>query len=124
MRKFIIIIAALALGLAACSSEAPVEEHHDDHADVVTTREVHVDLNEFNIVLDGTVEYGETVTFVVTNVGIVPHEFEVTGEHAIKEHLEGGHDGHMEMSMNKLVLDPSETGSLTVTIDGDMDIAA
>ncbi len=121
MRKLTIALVALALALAACAN-AP-EEHHED--ETVHGMEVEVWLNDFSInYLSEPFNEGDIVTFVATNNGSVAHEFEVTGEAGITGHLEGGHNDHGDMVMgDKLMLDPGETGELTVTITHDANIA-
>ncbi len=130
MKRATMIVAALALAVAACTASAPAEEHGDQHTETTTeavaARVVDVNIYEFGIdYKSAPFEDGETITFRVTNTGMAPHEFEVTGAHAIEEHLEGGHDGHGDMDMgDKLVLDVGETDELTVTIGHDTNIAA
>lgn len=68
------------------------------------------------------VEAGETVKFVVTNDGVVDHEFEVATQDVIHEHTQGGHEGHngnmsKQKSGLKLKLMAGERGELTVTFD-------
>lgn len=83
---------------------------------------------------------GETVTFVVTNTGVVEHELRLSNTTRIEEHLEGGHadDDHDEAAGEEsdadhddevgsdveaedvfLLLDPGETGELTFTAPDD-----
>ncbi len=124
MKRTIIAIAVVALGLAACTTaEVTHDEEPEHHAEAIV---VDVNIYEFGIDYKADpFEEGDEVTFVVTNTGLAPHEFEVTGDEAIEGHLKGGHDGHGDMVMgDKLVLDPGETGELTVTITHDTNIAA
>ncbi len=68
---------------------------------------------------------GETIEFVVTNLGVVEHEFRLSNEHRIEEHLASGHadhddgGGHHEDGDVVLHLDPGGTGSVTVTFGED-----
>jgi uncharacterized cupredoxin-like copper-binding protein len=119
MRKLTIAALVLALG-AACTGAGLKEghyEHEDDHTGPVAV--VEVSMTEFAFTpASVAVEVGEPVTFIVTNDGVVPHEFEVTSPEGREGH---GHDDHGEASTLKLVLDPGETGELTVTFDGEQD---
>jgi uncharacterized cupredoxin-like copper-binding protein len=65
-----------------------------------------------------TVKVGEPITFVVTNAGVIVHEFFVGTEaeqvdHAAEMAMSGMSHGHS----NALSLAPGETGSLTMTFD-------
>ena len=128
--KRLILIAALALAVAACTASKPASEHGDRHPEPTwdgTTPTVIVDVNIYEWGIDyksEPFEDGQLVTFNVTNTGVAPHEFEVTGEHAIEQHLSGGHVEHMADGAIKLVLEPGESDSLTVLIDGETNIAA
>ena len=67
---------------------------------------------------------GETITFVVTNAGVVEHEFRLSNEHRIEEHKASGHAGHSEGSQNEdedvvLLLPAGESGEITVTFPDD-----
>ena len=95
------------------------EEADDDHG-TMEMRTIEITAGEFAFSPSSIhVEEGETITFVVTNDGVAPHEFEVTAA--------GDRDGHEHSadhagtSESKLVLDPGETGTLTVTFDGEVD---
>ena len=124
MKRLVAVVAGAAL-IAACS-QTPVIDDHDEHMDTApTATTLTVSLTEFAIDIDGDVEEGETYTFIVTNDGVAPHEFEVTGDEAIDGHLDGGHDGHGDMVMgDKLILEPGETGELTATITDEANVAA
>jgi len=122
MKKTLTLAIAAALIAAACGTAAndlPTDLGSDG------IRVVAVTMSEFYFspaVVE--VEQGETVRFVVTNDGVADHEFELSNDAAIEEHLEGGHDEHDEgledMDMaDKLSLAPGETGELTVTFDGE-----
>ena len=122
MKKTLTLAIAAALVAAACGTAAddlPTDLGSD------SIRVVAVTLSEFYFspaVIE--VEQGETVRFVVTNDGVAEHEFELSNDAAIAEHLEGGHDEHHEgledVDMaEKLSLAPGETGELTVTFDGE-----
>ena len=113
----------------------PVEESNDhadnDHDDSATTekdRTVQVSMDEFSYE-PGEFEAmaGETVEFVVTNLGVVEHEFRLSNEHRIEEHLASGHadhhdsddGGHHEDGDVILLVQPGETDSITVTFGED-----
>ena len=66
----------------------------------------------------------ETVEFVITNSGALTHEFVVTNQEEIDEHLEAGHEeGHDEGEEGhegaplEVEIEPGETGTLVVTFD-------
>ena len=131
--RYLAAIAALALVTAACGDITAVDNAVGDPATPVaagTTAEprvIDVELTEFAITADTfDVETGETVTFVVTNNGVVEHEFELSNDHEVEEHLASGHAEHQEdMDVEleeeaeelKLVLAPGATGELTVTFE-------
>ena len=114
--KATIGLAIAAVVLAACSGEVRTIDE---------TPVVNVSLTEFGIsYMSEPFEVGDTVTFNVTNNGLITHEFEVTGNAAISEHLEGGHDGHMEeKAATTLTLEPGETKTVTWYITHATDIA-
>ena len=84
------------------------------------------DVNPFEVTA------GETIEFIVTNAGVIEHEFRVSNEHRIEEHLASGHDdhddddeasgegGHEETGDFVLLLDAGETGSIVVTFPEDI----
>jgi uncharacterized cupredoxin-like copper-binding protein len=122
-----IAIAVMALAVAACTPEVMPETGPSFVSETMMAvgRVVEVNVYEFGIdYKSAPFEAGETITFVVTNTGVAPHEFEVTGAEAIEGHLEGGHDEHDMVMSEKLVLGVGETDELTVTIGPDSNIAA
>ena len=74
-------------------------DHADDdaveHADI--DRVLEVELSEFAIAAD-SFEFapGETIEFVVTNAGVVQHEFRLSNQDRVDEHVAGGHADHDE----------------------------
>lgn len=125
-------IVVLALVSVACSKTTPEvvdppvttteAPHHDDES-TDGVRVVEISMTEFSFTPSVVaVEAGETIKFVVTNNGVAPHEFEVTTQYEIDEHINGGHENHggsmpeMVGSM-KLELGPGKTGELTVTFN-------
>ena len=105
------VVIALFLVTAACSSAPTIEEvaDHDetveevaDHDETVSEadRVLEVELTEFDIVADSfAFSPGETVEFVITNSGVVEHEFRLSNMDRVEEHLEGGHDDHADDEM-------------------------
>ncbi len=128
MPKFFILIAGVALIAAACggtaaSSDVDVpsapttivttttvaddhadddhaeEASDDDHADEAD-RAIEISMTEFAFGVDPLeVAAGETIEFVVTNAGVVPHEFRLSNAHRIEDHIASGHEGHMDDGM-------------------------
>jgi Cu+-exporting ATPase len=68
---------------------------------------------------DITVQQGETIAFVVTNTGVVPHEFVVGDAHEQEHHAEDMAAGkaHDDGSGNAITLAPGETRTLLYTFD-------
>ncbi len=104
------------------------DDDHDDGATAEKDRTVQVAMNEFSFEPgDFEAKAGETIEFVVTNLGVVEHEFRLSNEHRIEEHLAAGHadhddasaDGHHEGGDVVLLVQPGETGSITVTFGED-----
>ena len=74
------------------------EDEVVEHADV--DRVLEVELSEFAIAADGFgFVPGETVEFVVTNSGVVQHEFRLSNQDRVDEHVAGGHEDHDEGTM-------------------------
>ena len=113
-------------------SEDTVGDHADDDHDSSSAadvdRTVEVAMDEFSFE-PGEFEAmaGETIEFVVSNLGVVEHEFRLSNEHRIEEHLAAGHadhddqatDGHHESGDVVLLVEPGETGSIIVTFGED-----
>ncbi|MCL1601572.1 MAG: plastocyanin/azurin family copper-binding protein [Actinomycetia bacterium] len=172
--KIFILSAAVLLVAAACAKtpavgssnnvaeEAPTSETAagTDNVEAVAPssdadRVVEVELSEFAIDA-ASFEFaaGETVEFVVTNSGVVEHEFRLSNQDRVDEHVEGGHSDHDEGTMSDdemdemddedadhddaeadhdeaeaedavLILAAGETGTLTFTFpDNDQDYTA
>jgi uncharacterized cupredoxin-like copper-binding protein len=128
MPKFFILIAGVALIAAACGGTAAssdndvpsapttivstttiaddhADDDHaeetsdDDHADEAD-RAIEISMTEFAFGVDALeVAAGETIEFVVTNAGVVPHEFRLSNAHRIEDHIASGHEGHMDDGM-------------------------
>jgi len=116
----------------------------DDHAendgaenDQATNadRTIEILMTEFAFDVDPVdVAAGETIEFVVTNAGVVPHEFRLSNGHRIEEHLASGHDdhddsegesdddGHHEGGDVVLLLAAGDTSSIVVTFPDDTSI--
>lgn len=112
MRHLGIIAIVLIMITAACSGEAGGGD-----------RIIKVSMTEFSFIPNVVeIKAGETVKFIITNDGVIDHEFEVVTQHAIDEHIQGGHDGHdgnkgEQGDELELELAAGETGELTVTFD-------
>ncbi|MEN8233613.1 MAG: plastocyanin/azurin family copper-binding protein [Actinomycetota bacterium] len=128
---------------AAVTTTVPADDHADDetddHVDGAQTggadRTIEVLMTEFAFDVDPVdVAAGETIEFVVTNAGVVPHEFRLSNGHRIEEHLASGHDdhddgdaesdddGHHEGGDAVLLLDAGDTSSVVVTFPEDTTI--
>jgi uncharacterized cupredoxin-like copper-binding protein len=95
-------------------------------------RTVEVLMTEFAFDVDPLeVAAGETIEFVVTNAGVVPHEFRLSNTHRIEEHMASGHEGHgggddetaesghHEDGYIVLMLEAGETSSIVATFPED-----
>jgi uncharacterized cupredoxin-like copper-binding protein len=95
-------------------------------------RTVEVLMTEFAFDVDPLeVAAGETIEFVVTNAGVVPHEFRLSNTHRIEEHMASGHEGHgggddetAESGHHEdgdivLMLEAGETSSIVATFPED-----
>ncbi len=130
------VLITLSLVTAACSSAVTADDDHVaeevDHEETSSEvdRVVEVELTEFDIAADSFVfTPGETVEFVVTNSGVVQHEFRLSNSDRVEEHLAGGHDDEAEHSDEAedvaLVLTAGESGTLVFTFpENDHDYTA
>lgn len=126
-------LAAAATLVAACGpdpNETTAFVPLDPYSDV---RQIEVRMTEFGFdFAETSVSPGEDVVFVVTNDGLVRHEFELTNDLAIKEHLESDHMGHntdeptdsdedhvTEAASIMIDVNPGETKILEVTFPDD-----
>lgn len=114
--------------------EDPLDDGNTDDGSIAAAdRTVEVLMTEFAFDVNPfDVAAGETIEFIVTNAGVVEHEFRVSNEHRIEEHLASGHDdhddddeasgegGHEETGDFVLLLDAGETGSIVVTFPEDI----
>lgn len=105
------------------------DDDHDGETVAVADRSVEVALTEFAFeaaVFEMTP--GETVEFVVTNAGVLEHEFRLSNGHRIEEHLAAGHADHedgAEMHHDVggdviLLVGPGETEFVTFTFGDDV----
>jgi plastocyanin len=79
------MLAAIVLVGPACSDDDATAE--DDG-----TRTIEIELTDFQFSPDlAAVSAGQTVEFIVTNHGAVEHEFRVTTQRGIDDHIAGGH---------------------------------
>lgn len=124
-RKTLLASAALALVISACGGAVEAStDNHDDPAGVTTERVIEVSMTEFAFSpAPIEVNEGETVTFVVTNDGVVDHEFRLANDELVEAHEhDSDHEDIDEMDkdmMSVLLLAPGETGELVVTFDHD-----
>ncbi len=88
-------------------------------------RVIEVMVGEFEISDLGPIAEGETIEFLVTNMGALKHEFEITDLDAVDAHLAGGHSDHddglaadvADPSEAKITIEPGQTETLIVTFD-------
>jgi uncharacterized cupredoxin-like copper-binding protein len=127
-RTFTVLLAVVVLIGAACGDDDATAQ--DDGI-----RTIEIELTDFQFSPDlAAVSTGQTVEFIVTNHGALEHEFRVTTQHGIDEHIAGGHQEHMDDDdmgdmddddmgdlgdMPMLVIPPGETMTLTVTMPDD-----
>lgn len=146
MRKFAIALVAVALVAAACGGTSGQPADPADPADPVgeapvvaaddVGRTIDVTLTEFTFTFNGaetlSVSAGETVRFVVTNEGVVDHEFRLTTRGEVAQHLEAGHEGHGDVASIDtheevlLLVAPFRQETITVTFDeaGEYNVVA
>ncbi len=114
------------------AKEEAVGDHADDDHDadsaVDVDRTVEVAMEEFAFEpSEFEAMGGETIEFVVSNLGVVEHEFRLSNEHRIVEHLAAGHADHDDQAAGEhheggdviLLVEPGETGSVIVTFGED-----
>jgi uncharacterized cupredoxin-like copper-binding protein len=162
------LVAAVLLVTAACaktpginsSDTLPQENSTTEPAPRVATsgedgRIINVELTEFAIdAASFELTPGETVEFLITNSGVVEHEFRISNQDRVDEHIAGGHADHDDTAMTDdemaamdddaeaphddaddsqasgaddvvLVLAAGETGTLVFTVpDNDHDYTA
>ncbi len=112
--------------------EAHEETDGHDMEAMEADRTVEVIMTDFAFDVDPiTVSAGETVEFVITNAGVIEHEFRVSNDHRVEEHIASGHDdhdenegaegGHHEEDGDQFILiQPGETASLMVMFGEDL----
>lgn len=111
------------------------DESHDDSTTDENTpadRTVEIAMTEFAFEPASlTVAAGETIEFVVTNDGVVPHEFRLSNAHRIEEHIASGHEdhgdegegGHHEGDADVVIeVEAGATDTVTVTFPEDATI--
>ncbi len=111
--SLVALAVAVLLVTAACAKTPGVGSGGTLPAEDLTTKEattvelsgdadrvVVVELTEFAINAD-SLDFapGETIEFVVTNAGVVEHEFRLSNQDRVDEHVAGGHDEHEEGAM-------------------------
>lgn len=114
--RIILVLASFTL-LAACGGS-------DNRAE--TARTVEIDMLDIALSPDTiNVEQGETVRFVFTNKGKVPHDAFIGDRAAQMEHgtlmtQSGGHDhggGHGNSTNSAVTVEPGKSAQLTYTFD-------
>lgn len=93
------------------------------------TMEIDVVLNEFSFDPDPVeIEAGTTVRFHLTNEGAIQHEFRLSNDHRVEEHLASGHadhedeGGHHEEDGDIIVLvETGETRVVDITFPAEVD---
>jgi len=124
-RKTLLAAAGLALVISACGGAVEASpDNHDEPAGVTTERVIEVSMTEFAFSpAPIEVNEGETITFVVTNNGVVDHEFRLANDELVEAHEhDSDHEDTDEMDnemMSVLLLAPGKTGELVVTFDHD-----
>ncbi len=111
------------------------DDHAEDDQAAGADRTIEVLMTEFAFDVDPVdVAAGETIEFIITNGGVVPHEFRLSNEHRIEEHLASGHDDHEDSDGESdedghhdggdvvLVLDAGDTSSIVATFPEDTTI--
>lgn len=111
-------LASLAIVIAACSAGATDAPQPTDapsggpvSVEVELTDALRMDPDTLNV------PSGVPVTFVVSNVGALEHEFVVGDETVQEEHEQEMQEGGMDMGdeENAIHLEPGETKELTIT---------
>jgi uncharacterized cupredoxin-like copper-binding protein len=129
--KVTLLAALLGLALVACGDGSTEVDNHDDDMEMTTSFGEPAEAADADRVVEMTahddfsfdpaqitVTAGETITFRVTNVGNLPHDFTLGDEAAQEQHEaemsemdEGGEMAHD--APNVLSLPPGETHELT-----------
>lgn len=124
-RTIVAVVSSAMLFVVACGD--------DSGSDAGTSegiRRIEITAAEFAFSPDAvTVDPGETVEFVIGNDGSLAHEFVVSSQAEIDEHIEGGHAEHseddemgdMEDAADKIEVEPGGTGTLVYTFPSDTD---
>jgi uncharacterized cupredoxin-like copper-binding protein len=126
-------VAALIVGVSAAAILSIGGNGSTTAADTTTAapgtnggvRVIEVMVGEFEISDLGPIAEGETIEFLVTNMGALAHEFEITDLDAVDAHLAGGHSDHddglaadvADPSEAKITIEPGQTETLIVTFD-------
>ncbi len=122
------------------TGEADDGDAHDDmvmedaHGEVAPSeadiaaadRSIEITMSEFAFTpVPLEVSAGETIEFVATNEGAIEHEFRLSNDHRVEEHIAAGHEdhgdegGHHEQGDRVVLVQPGETASLVVAFTGD-----
>jgi len=105
--------------LAAAPSASPAAPTASPSSAPVTTGEIAVTMTDTMRFEPGNIALGvgATVTFVVTNVGLLPHEFFVGDADEQTHHAAEMAEGSGHAHDDTLRLDAGETGRVTMTFD-------
>jgi uncharacterized cupredoxin-like copper-binding protein len=141
-RSLLVLFAAVVLITAACgrapadsvgidvpASDVAIQEDadHAEEADHIqpsgdADRVVEVELTEFAIAAH-SFEFtpGETVEFIITNSGVVEHEFRLSSQGRVDEHLAGGHADHDEAMSEEEMAEMMDDGEAAGVEDAHED---
>lgn len=130
-----VAIAAIAIVVAACGGGNPASGAPSPEPSIAATESVApAEPQRIEVTLSDTfriepatmeVKVGSPVTFVVTNSGVLPHEFYLGDEAAQEDHeaeMASGGMGHDEPE--GIALEPGETKELTYTFESAGDSIA
>jgi uncharacterized cupredoxin-like copper-binding protein len=124
-------LAVVVVLVAAACSKTPSINASDTASESVSVVEVsgdvehvvEVELNEFSIeAADLDFVPGETVEFLIVNAGVAPHEFRLSNQERVDEHIAAGHDDHEDVGGDTeegedavLFLEAGQSGALVFT---------
>jgi uncharacterized cupredoxin-like copper-binding protein len=112
------------------------DDSHDDEAGAAPMADgdldVEVELVLTDFAFDGpAMEFspGETVRFHLENAGLIEHEFRLSNQHRIDEHIAGGHEGHGDEEGHHgetgdvvVLLEPGASTTVDITFPDDVSV--
>ena len=112
------------------SESDPGSENGQESEMMDGVRVVEVVMTEFAFEPDSySAAAGETIRFLITNEGVVDHEFRLSNAHRVEEHLASGHADHGEEGGHHdeggdvyIVVEPGETAELEMTFPEDVSL--